>query len=124
MNLQEFTVERDGRGILLKGVTHAPITWETTVRIGPRDIGSILRLAVRPAMLRLGLAWVLHQGDRPGPGAADAPERIRPTPRTAPQTAPRPGPRTAPRAPGPAAGTTAWAAADTTARAAADADGT
>lgn len=112
MNLQEFTVERDGRGILLKGVTHAPITWETTVRIGPRDIGSILRLAVRPAMLRLALAWVLHQGDRPGPGAADVPgERIRPIPRTA-----RP-------APGSGAGTTGWAAAQTTARAAGDAEG-
>ena len=66
MDLREFTVERDGSGILLKGVTHAPITWETTVRVGPRDIGSILKLALRPTMLHLGLSWIFRRPDVPG----------------------------------------------------------
>ncbi len=66
MDLREFTVERDGSGILLKGVTHAPITWETTVRVGPRDIGSILKLALRPSVLHLGLLWIFRRPDVPG----------------------------------------------------------
>lgn len=66
MDLREFTVERDGTGVLLKGVTHAPITWETTVWVGPRDVGTILRMAAHLAMLRLGLAWALHRPDVPG----------------------------------------------------------
>lgn len=65
MDLREFTVERDGTGVLLKGVTHAPITWETTVWVGPRDVGTILRMAAHLAMLRLGLAWVLRRQDVP-----------------------------------------------------------
>lgn len=65
MDLREFTVERDGTGVLLKGVTHAPITWETTVWVGPRDVGTILRMAAHLAMLRLGLAWVLRRPDVP-----------------------------------------------------------
>ncbi len=76
MNLREFTLERDGRGILLKGVTHAPITWETTIRIGPRDVGGILRFALRPGMLRLGLAWALHRDDVAPPDGAGPPERL------------------------------------------------
>ncbi len=71
MNLREFTVERDGRGLLLKGVTHAPITWETTVRIGPRDIGGIIRLALRPSMVGLVLSWVLHRKDQPAPRSTE-----------------------------------------------------
>lgn len=71
MNLREFTVERDGRGLLLKGVTHAPITWETTVRIGPRDIGGIIRLALRPSMVGLVLSWALHRKDQPAPRATE-----------------------------------------------------
>ena len=65
MNLREFTVDRDGTGVLLKGVTHAPITWETTVWVGPRDVGPILRMALHLAMLRLGLGWVLRRPDVP-----------------------------------------------------------
>ena len=66
MNLREFTVERDGTGVLMKGVTHAPITWETTVWMGPRDVGPVLRMALHLAMLRLGLAWVFRRPDVPG----------------------------------------------------------
>ena len=66
MNLREFTVERDGTGVLLKGVTHAPITWETTVWVGPRDVGPVLRMALHLAILRLGLGWVLRRPDVPG----------------------------------------------------------
>lgn len=87
MNLREFSVERDGRGILLKGVTHAPITWETTVRIGPRDVGGILRLAVRPTMLRLAVSWVLHRGDPSGPDGAGSADRLGPA-RRAPARVP------------------------------------
>ncbi|MGC8464152.1 MAG: hypothetical protein ACP5P9_10860 [Acidimicrobiales bacterium] len=65
MDLREFTVERDGTGVLLKGVTHAPITWETTVWVGPRDVGTILRMAAHLSMLRLGMAWVLRRPDVP-----------------------------------------------------------
>ncbi len=66
MDLREFTVERDGTGVLMKGVTHAPITWETTVWMGPRDVGPVLRMGLHLAMLRLGLAWVLGRPDVPG----------------------------------------------------------
>ena len=46
MDLGEFTVEREGGGVVIKGVTHAPITWETTIWVGPEDVGSIIRMAL------------------------------------------------------------------------------
>jgi hypothetical protein len=104
MDLREFTVERDGTGVLLKGVTHAPITWETTVWVGPRDVGTILRMAAHLAMLRLGLAWVLrrpdvpaidHTGERVGRAAAGGvvPDGV---PASATTTAPAPAPSPTP----------------------------
>ena len=68
MDLGEFTVEREGGGVVIKGVTHAPITWETTIRVGPEDVGSIIRMAFRRPVLRLGLRWVLRRKDD-GPDA-------------------------------------------------------
>lgn len=78
MDLREFVAVRDGRGVLLRGVTHAPVTWETTIRVGPGDVGPLLRLVLRPAMLRVGLAFLLRQRDRPGPaGEEPLPSRAR-----------------------------------------------
>ena len=65
MDLKEFTVAKEGGGILLKGVTHAPITWETTVTVGPEDVGSILRMVFKPAVLRLGLRWAFRRKSTP-----------------------------------------------------------
>lgn len=62
---REFTVSRHGDGVVLEGVTHAPITWETTICVGTDDVGRLLRLALKPAMLRLGVRWVLRRKDAP-----------------------------------------------------------
>jgi hypothetical protein len=60
MNLKEFKIAKKKGYVELQGVTHAPITWETTIRIMPQDIGGMLRLAVNPKVLFLGVLWVLH----------------------------------------------------------------
>lgn len=64
MEVREFTVTRDDDGIVLTGVTHAPITWETSVVVGTEDVGDILRLLLRPTVLGLGMRWLVHRRHR------------------------------------------------------------
>ncbi len=65
MDLHEFKLERDGDEVVLSGVTHAPVAWETSVRIAAEDIGGILRMAASPKVLRLGVRWALHMKTQP-----------------------------------------------------------
>jgi hypothetical protein len=60
MDLREFALERDGPEVVLTGVTHAPVTWETNIRITPEDVGGLLRVALSPKMLGLGVRWALR----------------------------------------------------------------
>ena len=65
MDLHEFKIERHGDEVVLMGVTHAPVTWETSIRIAAEDIGGILRVAASPKVLRLGVRWALRMKTRP-----------------------------------------------------------
>lgn len=60
MNLKEFQVKKQGKEVILIGVTHAPVTWETNIRVRSEDIGGILKIALNPKVLVLGLRWLLR----------------------------------------------------------------
>lgn len=60
MDLHEFKVTREGNDVVLNGVTHAPVTWETNIRISSEDIGAMLRVACNPKILQLALRKALH----------------------------------------------------------------
>ncbi len=57
MDLHEFKAIRDGDEVILKGVTHAPVSWETNIRISAEDIGGLFRVALSTQMLRLLVRW-------------------------------------------------------------------
>ncbi|MCL4448160.1 MAG: hypothetical protein M1483_01685 [Actinobacteria bacterium] len=58
VDFNEFKITRQGDEVVLDGNTHAPVTWETTIRITPSDIPSMIRLAVNPKIIGLGFRWV------------------------------------------------------------------
>jgi hypothetical protein len=60
MDLHEFKVTKEGHEVVVSGVTHAPVTWETVIRIAPEDIGGMLRVALNPKFMALGIRWALH----------------------------------------------------------------
>ncbi len=60
MDLHEFKITKEGHEVIVSGVTHAPVTWETSIRIAPEDIGGMLRVACSPKVLAMGVRWALH----------------------------------------------------------------
>ncbi len=60
LNLGEFKVTSENKEVVLSGVTHAPVTWETNIRIRSEDIGSIIKLALSFKILKLVIRWALR----------------------------------------------------------------
>ncbi len=65
MNLREFKLTKEGNEVILSGVTHAPVTWETNIRFTSQDIGGMLKVAINPKVLKLALRWALRRPDPP-----------------------------------------------------------
>ncbi len=60
VDLHEFSIEQVGYEVVLSGVTHAPVTWETNIRFQAEDIGGLIRVALSPKILKLALRWALR----------------------------------------------------------------
>ncbi len=60
LNLGEFKVTTESKEVVLSGVTHAPVTWETTIRIRSEDMGSMIKLAFNPQVIKLVIRWIFR----------------------------------------------------------------
>ena len=65
MDLHEFKMTKEGNEVVLSGVTHAPVTWETSIRFSAEDIGGMIKVAINPKVLFLALRWALRRKDSP-----------------------------------------------------------
>jgi|GEM_PF-5101300 len=60
MDLREFKITSESKEVVLTGVTHAPVTWETNIRIRSEDIGGFIKIALNPKMIKLVFRWVFR----------------------------------------------------------------
>jgi hypothetical protein len=60
LDLREFKVTTEAKEVVLSGVTHAPVTWETNIRVRSEDIGAIIKIALNPKILKLVVRWVFR----------------------------------------------------------------